>query len=69
MFRAAVCDDDPCVREEVSRIIKKWKPEARVDCFTSGESLTEEYVPYHAVFLDIDKIGRASCRERVWQLV
>ena len=65
MFRAAVCDDDPCVREEVSRIIKEWKPEVWVDCFESGESLTEEYAHYHAVFLDIDMEGMNGIETKI----
>ncbi len=66
MFRAAVCDDDRCVREEVSRIIRGWNPEAQVDCFESGESLAEGYTPYHAVFLDIDMKGMNGIETGKW---
>ena len=37
-----------------------------MDCFTSGESLTEEYVPYHAVFLDIDMEGMNGIETGKW---
>lgn len=57
MYRVAVCDDEKCVTEELSRIIKQWDPKIQVDCFQSGESLLEKYYPYHAIFLDIDMTG------------
>lgn len=57
MYRVAVCDDDSKVREEVSRVIEEWNPEVCVDCFGSGEDLAKHYVPYEAVFLDIDMGG------------
>lgn len=57
MYRVAVCDDDKCVTEELSSIIKGWKREIQVECFESGESLIENYYPYHAIFLDIDMNG------------
>ncbi len=66
MYRAAVCDDDPNVREEVSRAIREWKPEIQVDCFESGESLAEAYAPYHAIFLDIDMKGMNGIETGKW---
>lgn len=66
MYRAAVCDDDQNVREKVSRIIREWNPEIRVDCFESGESLAEAYVPYHAIFLDIDMKGMDGIETGKW---
>lgn len=66
MYRVAVCDDDQNVREEVSRIIREWNPEIRVDCFESGESLAEAYETYHAVFLDIDMKGMNGIETGKW---
>lgn len=66
MYRAAVCDDDQRVREEVRRIIKDWNPEIRVDCFESGESLTEGYTAYDTVFLDIDMKGMDGIETGKW---
>lgn len=37
-----------------------------MDCFESGESLTEEYAHYHAVFLDIDMEGMNGIETGKW---
>lgn len=66
MYRVAVCDDDQNVREEVSRIIRGWNPEIRIDCFESGESLIKAYASYHAVFLDIDMEGMNGIQTGKW---
>ena len=57
MYRIAVCDDEDRISEEVSRLIREWNPEIQVDCFSGGEALVEHYIPYDAIFLDIDMQG------------
>lgn len=57
MYKIAVCDDDDRVLQEVSALIREWNPEIRVDCFSGGEELAEKYIPYEAIFLDIDMAG------------
>lgn len=66
MYRVAVCDDDQDVREEVSRLIREWKPEIQVECFESGESFAKTYASYHAVFLDIDMKGMNGIETGKW---
>lgn len=66
MYRVAVCDDEQNVREEVSRAIHQWNPEIQIDCFESGEALTEAYASYHAVFLDIDMEGMNGIETGKW---
>lgn len=57
MYKIAVCDDDDYTLQEVESLIREWNSEIQVDCFTSGEDLTEHYISYEAVFLDIDMTG------------
>lgn len=57
MYKIAVCDDDDRILQEVKSLILEWKSEIQVDCFSSGEALIENYIPYEAIFLDIDMTG------------
>ena len=68
IMRIAVCEDESVVREDIVKLMQKYQPDADVTAFASGEELLEAGMQYDIVFLDIlfdDKIGRASCRERV----
>ena len=57
MYRIAVCDDEKNVRDEIRNLILEWNSEVELKVFSSGEDLLENYLPYDAVFLDIDMQG------------
>lgn len=45
------------VRDEIRNLILEWNSEVELKVFSSGEDLLENYLPYDAVFLDIDMQG------------
>lgn len=56
-YKIAVCDDSSKTVQEVKDLITEWNPSVEVFCFSSGETLVEDYQFYHAIFLDIDMDG------------
>ena len=54
MHQIAVCDDEQIVCDMVSETVSRWKPDVKVQCFSSGEALLAAYDFFDVIFLDID---------------
>ena len=57
MHQIAVCDDEQIVCDMVSETVSRWKPDVKVQCFSSGEALLAAYDFFDVIFLDIDMQG------------
>ncbi len=57
MYQIAVCDDEPDICDMVSKAIRAWDQNVKVECFPSGEALIASYGSFDAIFLDIDMKG------------
>lgn len=57
MIRIAVCDDEKESVRQLKDMILSAGISDRVDCYESGEKLTEEEQSYDIIFLDIDMEG------------
>lgn len=57
MIRIAVCDDEKESVRQLKDMILSVGISDRVDCYESGEKLTEEEQSYDIIFLDIDMEG------------
>ncbi|MCL2360740.1 MAG: LytTR family DNA-binding domain-containing protein [Defluviitaleaceae bacterium] len=60
-IRIALCDDEKHQRDYLVHLIKKWNPEAKIDCFESAEQykmLRDEEAPHDILLLDIQMGGQ-----------
>ena len=71
MLNVAVVDDEEKERAHLSRLLTRYAQakgeKFRTVPFESGVQFLTGYQAdsFDMVFMDVDKIGRASCRERV----
>lgn len=61
-MRIVICDDDPIIVEQISKLVNTWFAEKRaslpeVDVFFSGDKLLEDKEKKDIVFLDVEMPG------------
>lgn len=57
MQRVAICDDEKCMRQQMSEYIRSWPRPCVVKEFESGERLLASRETFDVIFLDIDMRG------------
>ena len=57
LIKAAVCDDEKIIRDQILRMIGKQQEDCHIDCFASGKELLEAGKQYDVIFLDIQMEG------------
>ena len=63
--RIMIAEDEPSIRESLARVLQS--EDYDVESANTGEAAISKFRarPCDLVLLDLNKIGRASCRERV----
>jgi len=56
-LKAAICDDEKTIRDELSMTLKKIKKDISIEEFPSGEELLGSIEHYDVIFLDVEMQG------------